>query len=218
MLPRSGLRLSFHLSGSNRRVKEGCAGSMNRRQPRSGVLAFELLPKFAAMTRRVIFMSMFRTGAAIAALGALVGALYLPPDAGSATPTRQKTSDSRGVIASSVNTLVTAWNSKNPDRIAGLFQPDAVLVMPSGSETRSRAKIRQRLVSEWQGKLKDSKLSHSVQAISLQGNEAVVKGRYRLDGVQILGFATAPEGAFVLRHKKQQGRWMIAKAEILRND
>jgi hypothetical protein len=95
--------------------------------------------------------------------------------------------------------------------------PDAVLVMPTGNETRSRASIRERLVAEWQGKLKDSKLSHSVEAISFQGNDAVVKGRYRLDGMSVLGVDTAPEGPFVLRHRKAQGRWMIAKAEILRN-
>ena len=120
-------------------------------------------------------------------------------------------------MASSVETLVSAWNTKNSDSIAKLFLVDAVLVMPTGTVTRSRANIRKRLASEWQGKLKESRLSHSVEAISFQGNDAVVKGRYRLDGVSILGFETAPEGPFVLRHRKQQGRWMIAKAEILPN-
>jgi uncharacterized protein (TIGR02246 family) len=125
--------------------------------------------------------------------------------------------DNRKLISAAVENLVSAWNEKNSDMIAKLFLPDAVLVMPTGNVTRSRNSIRQRLISEWQGKLKDSRLSHSVEAISFQGNDAVVKGRYRLDGMSILGVDTAPEGPFVFRHRKQQGRWMIAKAEILRN-
>ena len=125
--------------------------------------------------------------------------------------------DNRKLISAAVENLVSAWNEKNSATIIKLFLPDAILVMPTGNETRSRASIRERLVAEWQGKLKDSKLSHSVEAISFQGNDAVVKGRYRLDGMSVLGVDTAPEGPFVLRHRKAQGRWMIAKAEILRN-
>ncbi len=181
-------------------------------------VAFGLLSNARAMIRKFRGYVDVRRGVAIAALSVTSLLFYLDPGVGSATPARQKNADNRTVIASSLNSLVAAWNSKNPDSVARLFQPDAVLVMPSGKETRSRAQIRQRLLSEWQGKLKDSKLSHTVEAISLHGNDAVVKGRYRLDGVSILGFATAPEGAFVLRHRRKQGRWMIAKAEILRND
>jgi uncharacterized protein (TIGR02246 family) len=125
--------------------------------------------------------------------------------------------DNRKLISAAVENLVSAWNEKNSDTIAKLFLPDAVLVMPTGNVTHSRNSIRQRLIAEWQGKFKDSRLSHSVEAISFQGNDAVVKGRYRLDGMSILGVDTAPEGPFILRQRKQQGRWMIAKAEILRH-
>jgi uncharacterized protein (TIGR02246 family) len=125
--------------------------------------------------------------------------------------------DSRKLISASVEHFVSAWNEKNSEIIVKLLLPDAVLVMPTGNVTRSRNSIRQRLIAEWQGKLKDSRLSHSVETISSEGNDAVVKGRYRLDGVSILGVDTAPEGPFVLRHRKHQGRWMIAKAELLRN-
>jgi len=44
-----------------------------------------------------------------------------------------------------------------------------------------------------------------------------VKGKYRLEGVKILGFEKAPEGGFVFSHKKDQGRWIIETAELLRN-
>ena len=125
--------------------------------------------------------------------------------------------DDRKLISASVEHLVSAWNEKDSDMIAKLFLPDAVLVMPTGTVTRSRNSIRQRLIAEWRGKLKDSRLNHLVEAISLQGSDAVVKGTYRLEGMSILGVDAAPEGPFVLRHRKQQGRWMIAKAEILRH-
>ena len=103
--------------------------------------------------------------------------------------------------------------------IVGLFLPDAVLVMPTGKIARTRSGIRERLIDEWNGKLKDTRLSHAVEAVSLEGNDtAVVKGKYRLEGVKVLGFEKAPEGSFVFNHKKAQGRWMIAKAELQRNE
>lgn len=113
--------------------------------------------------------------------------------------------------------LVVAWNKKDAEMLAALFLPDAVLVMPSGKVARSRAVIRQRMLEEWRGKLKETTLNHAVDAVSFQGlDAAVVRGRYRLDGVTILGFETEPEGSFIFRQERQQGRWMIAKAELLR--
>jgi uncharacterized protein (TIGR02246 family) len=127
----------------------------------------------------------------------------------------RKNPDNRKLISVTVEKLVSAWNEKNSASMAGLFVPDAVLVMPSGNALRSRSAIRQRIISEWEGKLKDSTLSHSVERISFEGNDAAtVTGRYRLNGVKILGFESAPEGTFILRHKRQQGRWMISKAEL----
>ena len=127
----------------------------------------------------------------------------------------RKNPDNRKLISVSVEKLVSAWNKKNSDSMADLFLPEAVLVMPSGNVTRSRSAIRQRIISEWEGKLKDSTLSHSVEAISFEGNDAAtVTGRYRLNGVKILGLESAPEGAFILRHKRRQGRWMISNAEF----
>ena len=153
--------------------------------------------------------------------GLILSALIVLPlsveTVGSAATERKNHPDNRRLVAGAVNNFVAAWNKKNSDSITGLFLNDAVLVMPTGNVTKSRAKIRERLISEWQGKLKDSRLSHAVEDISFQGSEAIVKGRYRLDGVSILGFETAPEGPFVLHQRRQQGRWLIAKAEILRD-
>ena len=178
-------------------------------------LALELLGFSPVTNCTAIELHPLRRSITILVLSVLV---FLPLSAssvGSAAPEGQNP-DNRKLISTSIENLVAAWNDKNSEIFTKLFLPDAVLVMPSGNETRSRNSIRQRLVSEWQGKLKDSKLSHAVEAISFQGTDAVVKGKYRLDGMNILGFETAPEGLFVLRHKKQQGRWMIAKAELLR--
>lgn len=66
--------------------------------------------------------------------------------------------------------------------------------------------------------MKDTTLSHAVEHVAvLDGDTAVVKGRYRLNGLKVFGFERSPEGAFVFRHKKQQGRWMISKAELARD-
>ena len=126
--------------------------------------------------------------------------------------------DNRKLVSKAVNALVLAWNKQDADVIAEYFLPDAVLVMPTGKVARTRAAIRERLLAEWNGKLKDSVLSHAVESVSLEGKDtALVKGKYRLEGVKVLGFERSPEGAFVFSHRKQQGRWMIAKAELLRN-
>lgn len=123
----------------------------------------------------------------------------------------------REQISRTVENLVWAWNRKDPEMLAALFLPDAVLVMPSGKVARSRTVIQQRMLDEWRGKLKETTLTHAVDAVSFQGRDvAVVRGRYRLDGVTILGFETEPEGSFIFRQERQRGRWMIAKAELLR--
>ena len=126
-------------------------------------------------------------------------------------------SDDRELSAKLVETLVTAWNKNDIETIAKLFLPDAVLIMPTGSVIRSRPQIRKRIIDERQGRLKETTLRNTVEAVSLlNNNTAVVRGRYQLDGMKILGFKAAPEGPFILRQKKQQGRWMISRAEILR--
>jgi uncharacterized protein (TIGR02246 family) len=135
----------------------------------------------------------------------------------SAEPVR-KNPDNHESLSKIVESLKVAWNKNDADRIAELFLPDAILVLPTGSAAQSRSEIKQRVLAEWRGKLKDTQLSYAVEDVSLLNNDtAVVTGKYRLNGVKILGFDKAPEGPFVFRHKKQHGRWMISKAEIFRH-
>jgi hypothetical protein len=44
----------------------------------------------------------------------------------------------------------------------------------------------------------------------------VVKGKYQLQGMKLLGMEKSPEGSFTFRQTKREGRWMISKAEVLR--
>lgn len=129
-----------------------------------------------------------------------------------------KNPDNRESVAMAVDGLVLAWNQYDAEAIAGLFLPDAILVMPTGNVAKTRAGIRRKLLDEWSGKLKNTTLSHAVKEVAvLSGDTAVVKGRYRLNGVKVFGFEQSPEGPFVFRHKKRQGRWMISKAELARD-
>jgi uncharacterized protein (TIGR02246 family) len=133
-------------------------------------------------------------------------------------PVVTKRVDASALLSNAVDEVVLAWNKQDSERIVGFFLPDASLVMPTGKVARTRAGIRARLLEEWNGKLKDTTLSHSVEAVSFNGGDtAVVKGKYRLTGVKILGLEKGAEGTFVFDHKRTQGRWMIAKAQLLRD-
>jgi uncharacterized protein (TIGR02246 family) len=128
-------------------------------------------------------------------------------------------SDDRSLLSKMVDNLISAWNKNDPEAIAKLFLPNGVLVTPTGSVIRSRSEIRKRINHERQGKLKDTTLTHAVKKISMLDNgTAVVEGVYQVKGMKILGVEASPEGTFVVRHKKQQGRWMISKAEILKKN
>ena len=72
-----------------------------------------------------------------------------------------KNPDNHESLSKIVESLKSAWNKNDADRIAELFLPDAILVLPTGSVTRSRSEIRQRVLAEWRGKLKDSQLSYA---------------------------------------------------------
>jgi hypothetical protein len=45
---------------------------------------------------------------------------------------------------------------------------------------------------------------------------AIVQGNYRLQGMKLFGLETSPAGRFVFHQRKQQGQWMISKAELFR--
>ena len=71
------------------------------------------------------------------------------------------------------------------------------------------------VLDAWSGKLRATVLSHTVESVSFESKDtAVVKGKYRLDGLKVLGFEKAPEDCSFQAQKNS--RWMIAKAELLR--
>jgi hypothetical protein len=86
--------------------------------------------------------------------------------------------------------------------------------MPTGSVLRSRSAIRKRIMDERQGKFKDTTLRHTVENVSISGGTAVIKGKYQLDGMSVLGIKASPEGSFTFRQNKRQGRWSVSRAEI----
>ncbi len=128
-----------------------------------------------------------------------------------------KPNDEQQDAARIVERLATAWNKNDSETIANLFLPDAVLVMPTGSVAHSRTAIKKRLIDERNGKLKNTTLQNTIAGVALTGSQAAtVKGHYQLHGMKILGLDTSPKGTFIFHQRKQQGRWMIVKAEILR--
>jgi uncharacterized protein (TIGR02246 family) len=146
--------------------------------------------------------------------------LLLPLDLQSATTKAERDKpDERKLALAVVDTLVKAWNKNDTETIGKLFLRDAVLVLPTGSVIRSQSAIRKRIMDERRGRLKDTVLHHTVGDVSLDSaNTAVVKGKYQLEGMKLLGITSSPEGSFVLRQRKQGGRWMISRAELTRNN
>ena len=143
-----------------------------------------------------------------------VSGLWLLP---AGADTSRKNPDERQLLSKMVESLVSAWNKNDADTMAKFFLPDAVLVTPTGTVVRSRSGIKKRIIDERQGKLKDTILTHAVESVSFPNNDtAVVKGKYQLQGMKLLGMEKSPEGSFTFRQTKREGRWMIAKAEVLR--
>ena len=117
---------------------------------------------------------------------------------------------------STVKQLVQAWNHGDADKIAQLFLPDGVLRLPTGSEIKSREEIKNTIAKHHDGMLKETKLTNSIEGISTDGNNAIVKGNYHLDGIKMLGFSTDSTGSYEFHGTKRDGRWLIAKAEVTR--
>ena len=125
--------------------------------------------------------------------------------------------DEQQSAARIAETVATAWNQNDSETISKLFLPDATLIMPTGSVVHSRAAIKKRLIDERNGKLKDTILQNAIAGVSFPNKQAaIVQGNYRLHGMKILGFEASPAGRFVFHQRKQQGQWMISKAEIHR--
>ena len=117
---------------------------------------------------------------------------------------------------STIKKLVQAWNHGDADEIAELFLPDGVLRLPTGSEIKSREEIKQTIAKHHDGMLKETKLTNSIEGVSNEGDNAVVRGNYRLDGIKVLGFSTSSTGTYEFHGNKRDGRWLIAKAEVTR--
>ena len=64
----------------------------------------------------------------------------------------RKNPDNHESLSKIVESLKAAWNKNDADRIAELFLPDAILVLPTGSSAQSRSEIKQRVLAEWRGK------------------------------------------------------------------
>jgi hypothetical protein len=39
-----------------------------------------------------------------------------------------------------------------------------------------------------------------------------------LGGMKVMGLKTSPSGSYVLRQKRQQGHWLIEKAEVTKGE
>ena len=118
---------------------------------------------------------------------------------------------------STVKELVQAWNQGDADKIAALFLPDGVLRLPTGSEIKSREEIKNTIAKHHRGILRETTLTNSIEGVATtDGDNAVVKGSYQLDGIKVLGFSTSSKGTFEFVGSRRDGRWLIAKAEVSR--
>jgi uncharacterized protein (TIGR02246 family) len=117
---------------------------------------------------------------------------------------------------STVKELVQAWNQGDADKIAKLFLPDGVLRLPTGSEIKSREEIKNTIAKHHDRMLKETKLTNNIEGVSTDGDNAVVKGNYQLEGIKVLGFSTSSTGTYEFHGTKRNGRWLIAKAEVSR--
>ncbi len=117
---------------------------------------------------------------------------------------------------STVKELVEAWNQGNADKIAQLFLPDGVLRLPTGAEIKSREEIKNTIAKHQDGMLKETKLTNNIEGVSTNGNNAVIRGNYQLEGIKVLGFSTRSAGGYEFHGTKRDGQWLIAKAEVTR--
>lgn len=117
------------------------------------------------------------------------------------------------------NQLAQAWNQGSSREIANLFAPDGELTIPGGSKIQSKSEIAKTIDEKRGGLLKETTLSSTVDEVSqVDANTAIVKGRYQLSGIKILGFSKTATGTFVFRQRKSERRWLISEAEVKNGD
>lgn len=135
------------------------------------------------------------------------------------TVKEQKPSTSEVPPERIVGELVRTWNGGNVDEIARLFAADGTLVIPSGAQIETRDEIKRTISEQRAGVLKETTLTNTVDQVSRPDPQtAVVRGTYKLDGINLLGFSTNASGSYVLRQVKRDGRWLIARAEVRKGD
>ena len=117
---------------------------------------------------------------------------------------------------STIKELVQAWNHGDAGKIAALFLPDGVLRLPTGAEIKSREEIKNTIAKSHDGMLKETILTNRIEGVSTNGDNAVVRGNYQLEGIKVLGFSTSSAGTYEFHGTKRDGRWLIAKAEVTR--
>jgi len=121
--------------------------------------------------------------------------------------------------ADTVKELVRTWNQGKAENIARLFAADGTLIIPTGTSIQSRSEIEKTIAEKRPSMLKDTTLSNTVDEIARPDAEtAIVKGTYQLEGIKILGFSTSATGSYVLRQIKQEGHWLISRAEVNRGN
>ena len=93
------------------------------------------------------------------------------------------------------------------------------MIIPTGTSIQSRSEIEKTIAEKRSGLLKETTLSNTVDEIARPDAEtAIVKGTYQLEGIKILGFNTSTTGSYVLRQIKEEGRWLISRAEVNRGN
>jgi ketosteroid isomerase-like protein len=136
---------------------------------------------------------------------------------GQTPPNTSQRNDEPKAAARIAEIVAIARNKNDSETLASLFLPEAVLITPTGSVIQSRAAIKQRIIDGAQWKTEEHYFAKTIAGVSLpSGQAAVVRGKYQLHGMKIFGFESYPAGTFVFHQTKQHGRWMISKAEILR--
>ena len=118
-----------------------------------------------------------------------------------------------------VKELVRTWNQGKVQSIARFFAANGTLIIPTGTSIQSRSEIEKTIAEKRSGLLKETTLSNTVAEITRPDAEtAIVKGTYQLEGIKILGFNTSATGSYVLRQIKEEGRWLISRAEVNRGN
>ena len=118
-----------------------------------------------------------------------------------------------------VKELVRTWNQGKVESIARFFAANGTLIIPTGTSIQSRSEIEKTIAEKRSGLLKETTLSNTVTEITRPDAEtAIVTGTYQLEGIKILGFNTSATGSYVLRQIKEEGRWLISRAEVNRGN